>query len=378
MLDSHSYPKGALILHMLRRELGDADFFHGLGHYLKKHAYQVVETHDLMRAIAESTGRNVEPFFEQWVFKPGHPVISYSWKWDEGARKLLVDVSQTQDTGNGTPIYRLNLPIGILYQGRLTQRNFAITQASQQFSMDFGAEPDAVLLDPDHDLLIERGDKNWVAGKVSSVLRYAPSSIDRQAAVMALLSDEQGTESFISSEMDRVLDESSSPMIVAVLNKVAGIKKQGYRTFLRGFLKHKDSREQSAAIAAIAALPISDEDTTAFRSLITEKQPYSVVTACLRALGGWDADGNLETLRRALRIDSHREIVRTTALSALSNAKTESAVDLAIAYSKSGKARAVRKAAADALVKFSEWSTKAKEALRALAKDEDPQIRSWT
>jgi aminopeptidase N len=375
MLDSHSYPKGALILHMLRREIGDADFFRGLGYYLKKHAYQVVETHDLIRAIAEATGRNVEPFFDQWVFKPGHPILSYSWKWDNARLKLILDVSQTQPTDNGAPLYRFKLPIGILLEGNIVRQTIEISQAIQQFSLDLRAQPDAVLLDPDHDLLFERGDKGWVAGKFSSVLRYAPSSIDRQAAALTLLQDEAGQESFWSSEKEIVLHESSAPLIVAVLNRLAGLKKAEYRSYFRSFLKHKDSREQAAAIAAVGALEKNDEDTALFRAIVNEKQPYSIVKAGIRALGRWDADGNVPTFQRALGIDSHREVIRLAALSSLSNAKTEATVPLAIQCCKPGKPRAVRRAAVDVIKRFSEWSNLAKEALQTLTKDEDPQIR---
>ena len=70
MFDSHTYPKGGLIIHMLRRELGDADFFRGLKAYLGQHGYENVESKDLSRSIEDSTGHNVEAFFNQWIYKP--------------------------------------------------------------------------------------------------------------------------------------------------------------------------------------------------------------------------------------------------------------------------------------------------------------------
>jgi aminopeptidase N len=36
MFDSHTYPKGALVLHMLRQQLGDAAFFDTLKHFLHR------------------------------------------------------------------------------------------------------------------------------------------------------------------------------------------------------------------------------------------------------------------------------------------------------------------------------------------------------
>lgn len=42
--DSHTYPKAAAVIHMLRYVLGDAEFFRALKHFLEKHAYQPVQT----------------------------------------------------------------------------------------------------------------------------------------------------------------------------------------------------------------------------------------------------------------------------------------------------------------------------------------------
>ena len=79
MFDSHTYPKGSVVLHTLRRKLGDKRFFAGLNHYLTKNANQPVVSNDLCEAMTDATGVNCEPFWNQWIYKPGHPVIDASW-----------------------------------------------------------------------------------------------------------------------------------------------------------------------------------------------------------------------------------------------------------------------------------------------------------
>jgi aminopeptidase N len=37
-------------------------------------------------------------FFDQWVFKPEHPVLDYSWTWDEEKKQVVLTVKQLQDT----------------------------------------------------------------------------------------------------------------------------------------------------------------------------------------------------------------------------------------------------------------------------------------
>src|SRR5206468_4007146 len=97
MFDDHTYPRGSLIMHLLRRTLGDKDFFAGLGYYLKTNAYQPVDTQDLIKAINTKTGKDVTAFFDQWVFKPGHPIVETSWTYDETGKAVVLHLKQIQD-----------------------------------------------------------------------------------------------------------------------------------------------------------------------------------------------------------------------------------------------------------------------------------------
>src|SRR4029078_2370765 len=75
IFDRHLYEKGACVLHMLRTTLGDAVFFRGVELYLERHDKGVVEPRHLMRALEEVSGRSLDRFFEQWVFRAGHPEL---------------------------------------------------------------------------------------------------------------------------------------------------------------------------------------------------------------------------------------------------------------------------------------------------------------
>ncbi|MFC1640370.1 M1 family metallopeptidase [Gemmatimonadota bacterium] len=61
--DSHTYPKGAVILHQLRFLLGDEPFFRTLSTFLHEFAFEPVDTHDFMKIVKEVTGRNMDWFF---------------------------------------------------------------------------------------------------------------------------------------------------------------------------------------------------------------------------------------------------------------------------------------------------------------------------
>src|SRR5690606_4330403 len=76
IFDSHTYPKGGLVLELLRDRLGDAAFRRATRSYLEAHAFQSVEAAQFERAIEESAGTSLGQFFHQWIHRGGHPEIS--------------------------------------------------------------------------------------------------------------------------------------------------------------------------------------------------------------------------------------------------------------------------------------------------------------
>ncbi|MCC6644825.1 MAG: M1 family metallopeptidase, partial [Polyangiaceae bacterium] len=88
LFDRHLYEKGGLVLHLLRRKLGDGAFFAGVGAYLRAHAHGVVETRDLMRALEASSGKALDRFFDEWVHRPGHAEISVGVTWADGVLRV--------------------------------------------------------------------------------------------------------------------------------------------------------------------------------------------------------------------------------------------------------------------------------------------------
>jgi len=61
------YQKGAYVLHLLRRELGDKAFWRGIRQYTEKHAGQSVVTEDFKTAMQRASGKDLTEFFHKWV-----------------------------------------------------------------------------------------------------------------------------------------------------------------------------------------------------------------------------------------------------------------------------------------------------------------------
>ncbi len=71
------YNKGALVLHMLRRLVGDDVFFAGLRRFYDDRRFQKAGTDDFERAMEEESGRTLDRFFERWIYGTGIPRVTY-------------------------------------------------------------------------------------------------------------------------------------------------------------------------------------------------------------------------------------------------------------------------------------------------------------
>ncbi|MEK7558776.1 MAG: M1 family metallopeptidase [Patescibacteria group bacterium] len=80
IFDAVSYSKGATIIRMLAEYLGEKDFRDGLSHYLKKHSYSNASTTDLWDALSKVSGKPVGKIMENWIRKPGYPLIKLNIK----------------------------------------------------------------------------------------------------------------------------------------------------------------------------------------------------------------------------------------------------------------------------------------------------------
>src|SRR5512141_308234 len=105
MFDNYAYPGGGSVLHILRKHLGDKLFSKSLNRYLTTNAHQPVSTEDLRIAIEETSGQSMDWFFDQWLYRMGHPVFDITQSYDPASKKLTLNVKQTQkiDVTNDYP-----------------------------------------------------------------------------------------------------------------------------------------------------------------------------------------------------------------------------------------------------------------------------------
>jgi aminopeptidase N len=191
LFDAHSYNKGGLVLHMLRRQLGDAAFFKGLNLYLTQHAFQAVEAHDLRLAMEQVSGQDLNGFFNQWFFAKGHPELTVEVDYSK-PENLLIRFSQVQDL-NEFPVFQLPITVS-WYEGTVREtKTVQLTQAEQEIALENGNPISLVYVNEGQEILMKG---NQVLSNAQYLRQFQESQLGvaRYAALDSLVSREAAEE----------------------------------------------------------------------------------------------------------------------------------------------------------------------------------------
>jgi aminopeptidase N len=150
VFDVVSYQKGALILHMLRHEIGDAAFREGIKKYLTDNRFRAAEVDHLRLAMEAVTGRDLHLFFNQWYFTGSQPELNITGTWDSVSKSISFNIEQIQNHRN-----TYGIKTNILVQTGKTEQVFPmeINKRSESFTFALATRPDFWILDPDNQLL---------------------------------------------------------------------------------------------------------------------------------------------------------------------------------------------------------------------------------
>ncbi|NJB71841.1 aminopeptidase N [Saonia flava] len=149
VLSTNTYQKGGWILNMLRHKLGDETFWNGIRTYYKTYQNANAMTSDFQKIMEEVSGKNLETFFNQWIFTKGHPQLKWDWAYKRGL--LKVTINQIQDHH----IFQFPLEIGVIHGEDLKTEIVQISKGSETFEIKIKSKPDSVVLDPNVWLLFE-------------------------------------------------------------------------------------------------------------------------------------------------------------------------------------------------------------------------------
>jgi len=344
LFDRHLYEKGALTLHMLRNLLGDDLWWRSLRRYVRTHRTGSVETVDLRRAIEAETGRNLEYFFDQWVFRAGHPELKATFAWDEKRKVATVSVKQTQSPDDDTPVFRMPLTVSFAMGGRGEDPELNVTLSGREHSFEkkLPKRPRFVRFDPGYRIL--------------KTLDFTPP---RDMLIAQLAGDDDLPGRVHAATC---LGKDGSPEAVAALGKVlhreaefwgvraaaaAALGKAataGSRDHLLRGLKAMHPKARRAAVAALGEWRGDRRVDAALLGLVADGDASCVVEAeAARALGRTKAEKAFEALALAFDTrDSWNEVVRGGVMAGLAALQDPRGVPMAREAARNGRPNNLR------------------------------------
>jgi len=342
--DARAYPKGAWILHMIRRRLGDKAWWKAVNRYVVKNKHRSVETVDLRKAIEESTGISFERFFYDWTERPGHPVVSVQHRWMAKEKMMSVRVRQTQKA----EAWQFGLALEyVLESGKRFSVRHPVDTKDARFYVPLGARPNLVRVDPGQTVLMElsedKGRDWWVLqlredadpiARIRAAQHFAKSrrDADRKVLVEAL-----SREPFwgVQAEIAKALGASGGTR-----------SRDG---LLQG-LSLQDPKARKSVVEALARFRDDATVTSALGALVRNGDAsYSVEEAAIRAWAARRPQDAMPILARLLDRDSHRESIRNAALKGIGDQLDPKATGLLVGWTKRGKPRSCRRTALQAL-----------------------------
>lgn len=246
VFDLVSYQKGGAIMDMLRTYLGDDVFFAGLQKYLKDNALGNAEAHQMRLAFEAVSGQDLNWFYNQWFFAPGHPVVTIDYAWDAAKKVQSVTVKQTQEG----PVFRLPFTIDYYVGGKVQHQPVVMTEATQTFTMPLSAKPTLVNVDANKKTLWQKTDNKPLAEFVYQYSK-APLFVDRVEALGA-------------AAKEQTTNAAARSLLLAALND----KFYSLRATAAEALKLDDKTVAKAAAPALRKLAATEKNPVVMASLV--------------------------------------------------------------------------------------------------------------
>jgi aminopeptidase N len=98
LLSANSYQKGAWVLHMLRQETGEKDFWEGMRLFYQRYRNKNALTIDFEKTMEEVSEKNLESFFHQWLWVAGQPDLKITREAGKKDGYTDVIIEQKQST----------------------------------------------------------------------------------------------------------------------------------------------------------------------------------------------------------------------------------------------------------------------------------------
>lgn len=369
MFDAHSYQKGGCVLHMLRFVLGDELFWKGIQKYAADNRAKCVVTDDFKRAMEEASGQDLGWFFDQWLYKAGHPEYKVRWEWDDATKIACVIVDQAQKTDALTPLFRMPVEIRFLWNDReAVTRRVMLEGKEQRCYFPCEVKPGAVQFDPAgwlcKTLEFGKSKEEWLCQA-----KRATEALGRQEAVGQL--GGQGGDDSVAVCVEALEKDADYGVRCAAAGALGALRGDKSRdALLAALVAEKNSRVRKDVARTLGNFG-EDAVVAALSKALNEDTSYSVRSSAVEALLQAAPKKARETIEAALAQDSHHEGVRNTGLRALVDREGTRVLELLAVWSQYGSNPHARGTALGALARLGKGNREVEAFILSLVDDPD-------
>jgi aminopeptidase N len=318
------YPKGALVMEMLKQYLGPERFWKVINRYLTRHAYGSATTDDLRQAVLEATGESLSWFWSQWMYRAGHPEFQVASAYDSSARALTLTVRQTQtDTtepdANGvrytTPaVFRAPLAVRVgTSKGDIVAR--AVLEAREQtITIENVPEAPTMVVFDDENAILKTLRFHQPTPWLANLLHRHPNLWNRSWAIGQLATRKGDTlagaalaHAVVSADYDLTRAEAASALGRFPADQALPV--------LQRAMADTSARVRMAAVEALGRVG-DPRGADAVRRAWAEDASDQVRAAALTSLVTLVPDASREAIASGLRTKSYREAIQNAAIAA--------------------------------------------------------------
>ena len=279
MFDNISYAKGSLILYALKQQMGDTAFYQSLKKYLTENSFKTGEPQQLRLAMEEVTGKDWAPYFNQWYYKGGHPILKVTRKNENNM--LVLNIDQVQDSAIQT--FQLSLVIDIYTKEGKISKTVQLNQRTTQFTIPLASALEFIDIDPEKTLVGEiRIDKTEADYRYQ--YEHAPSFANRVAAVLFAFKNPKNK--FGQALLTQALADSDPDLVAMAIQGIEltdpTVHKSTEKLIASLAEKSTASIIRASAIAKLAGLKSKKYESLVLNGL--KDQSYMVIASTLMAI----------------------------------------------------------------------------------------------
>ncbi|MBC8478087.1 T9SS type A sorting domain-containing protein [bacterium] len=152
LFNAHTYQRGAWIIHMMRRYIGDEIFFAGLNRYLDNYSWGTATTEQFFASALLNEPRLTEDIFLSWISSSGLPLFQYGWRQeDNGMLRVLIHLAEEPYQGEYLTPFTLRLQ----GEGHTQDLQLLLESVDREFLLLPEFPVTAIQLDPDRDVFCD-------------------------------------------------------------------------------------------------------------------------------------------------------------------------------------------------------------------------------